>query len=702
MNRWEQDVLRFLAKSNKGVPADVLCAQLHVKKKERPRFLMTLRRMEIAGQIAQGKKGKYTYGSSLGNCLNGILISLSKGFGFVRIEGERTGAADYFVPGRSLMNALPGDRVLLLPGEDDGRGPQGVIVRILQPGNRVFTGKVFEDEKGRLRIRPDAAIRYALHAGKLAKTTNVGDKVRFCAEWKNGKLYAMIETVYGSAESARVCADAIVDACGIPTEFSDEAVSLAEQLSAAGISQTELEGREDLRDHMIFTIDGADAKDLDDAVSLESTQDGWMLGVHIADVSHYVTMGSPIDREAAERGTSVYFADRVIPMLPQALSNGICSLNAGEDKLTLSVLLEYDRSFALRGSRIVPSVIRSHVRGVYSEINDLFQETAETAVREKYASIMEPLQQMRRLADKLARDARQRGTLELYAAEAQFVLDERGEASAVFPRQIGESEGMIEQFMIAANSAVAELARKKKIPFIYRSHEHPNMEKLESLMEMVQALGLKAPLRIDDVPLSAMQDLLTDAAETPYARLVSSQLLRCMAKAKYSENPLGHYGLALKDYCHFTSPIRRYPDLSIHRILHDLLDHVPKKVLYDRYESFVRTSADLSTACEIRAMNAERDCEACYKAEYMAGHLGQSFSGVISSVSDFGFYVELPNTVEGMVRLESLKEANLRYDNVAALTDERGRQVYRVGDEFEVQVASCDVSTGRIAFVPAQ
>lgn len=702
MNRWEQDVLRYLSKSNKGVSSDALCAQLHVKKKERPQFLLTLRRMEITGQITQGKKGKYTCGSSCGNCLTGVLVSLSKSFGFVRIEGGRTGGADYFVPGRSLMNALPGDRVLLLPGEDDGRGPQGAIIRILQRGNRVLTGKVFEDEKGRMRIQPDAAVRYALHMGKSVKTAvSVGDKVRFRADWKNGRLYAVIETVYGSADSARVCADAIIDACGIPTEFSDEAVSLAEQLSAAGISKAELEGREDLRDHMIFTIDGADAKDLDDAVSLEPTKDGWQLGVHIADVSHYVTMGSPIDHEAAERGTSVYFADRVIPMLPQALSNGICSLNADEDKLTLSVLLEYDRAFELRSSRILPTVIRSKVRGVYSEINELFQETAQASVVEKYAPVMEQLKQMRRMANKLSCDAHKRGTLDLTGSEAQFVLDERGEAAAVFPRQIGEAEGMIEQFMIAANSVVAETARKKKIPFIYRIHEHPNMEKLESLMDLAQSLGLKAPLRMDDMPLSAMQALLTEAEEMPYARLISSQLLRCMAKAKYSDNPLGHYGLALKDYCHFTSPIRRYPDLSIHRILHDLLDRAPKSVLYERYESFVRISADHSTACEIRAMNAERDCEACYKAEYMAGHLGQIFSGVISSISDFGFYVELPNTVEGMVRLESLKETNLAFDNAAALVDERGRQIYRVGDEFEVQVASCDISTGRIAFVPA-
>ena len=693
-------IVRYLVRTDKAASADALAAALRVKKTERAAFLLALRQMQDKGELVRTRKGKYTLGRETGG-RRAVLLSLSDGFGFARLEES---GEDCFIPGRYLKDALPGDRVIVRLGKPDARGPQGTVVRVEERANRLLTGRLLprEKEEGRFFVQPDDSIRFPLPVRKSTLgDARPGDKVRFSAVWKDSRLMAALSGVYGSADSARVCADAIVDSMGIPSVFPDEVLAAAGRLEAAGIPPAEITGREDFRSLPVFTIDGEDAKDLDDAVSLEKTPEGWCLGVHIADVSHYVRRGAPLDEEALKRGTSVYFADRVIPMLPEALSNNLCSLHPGTDKLTLSALLYYDKKWNFQKSRLVRSVICSQVRGVYSEVNDLLNGTATAEVRDKYAPVEEELRQMHKLADKLRQDARQRGTMDLISVEARFLLDEKGAPAAIMPRITGEAEGMIEQFMIAANVAVAAMARQKKLPFIYRVHEHPNMEKLALLAETAQSLGLKTVLRTEDLPQSALRDLMEEAKETPYARLISERILRSMAKAAYSENPLGHYGLALADYCHFTSPIRRYPDLAIHRILNAYLSHQSKTALCERYGTFVRTAADASSACEIRAMNAERECEACYKAEYMAGYLGRDFTGVISSVTAFGLYVELPNTVEGMVRLESLPEEDLTFDGVAALRNRLGRAVYTIGDAMDIQVAACDISTGRITFVPA-
>ncbi len=692
-------ILRYFGRARKAASADAVMAALRLKKAERPAFLLMLKKLETEGTLVRNKKGKYVLSQEENGGVRGRILSLSKGFAFARLEES---GEDCFIAGRNLLNALPGDIVRIRLGAPDIRGPQGTVTAIEEKGGRLYIGQLLPKEEGRSYVQPDAAIRFPLQVRKSTLgDARPGDKVRFSVSFKEERPVASLVTVYGSAGSARVCADAIVDSAGIPTAFPEEALSEAEELERRGIQAEELEGREDFRDKLILTIDGEDAKDLDDAVSLENEGDGWCLGVHIADVSHYVRRDTALDKEAMNRGTSVYFADRVIPMLPEALSNGLCSLQPETDKLAMSALLYYDKDWNYRRSRVVKSVIRSRLRGVYSEVNDLFQDTATAAVREKYAPVTEALSNMRRLADKLRADGERRGTMDLISTEARFLLDEEGRPAAILPRVSGEAESLIEQFMIAANVAVAAYAREKKLPFVYRVHEHPSAEKLALLMETARTLGLKTSLKTEELPPTALRALMEEARETPYARLISERLLRSMAKAQYSPNPLGHYGLALPDYCHFTSPIRRYPDLSIHRILTDALRRVPRAKLTERYESFASASADASTACEIRAMNAERDCEACYKAEYMAGFLGRTFRGVVSSVTDFGVYVELPNTVEGMIRLESLPEEGLRFDGAAAVVDSRGRPLYTIGDEVDIQVAACDVSTGRIAFVPS-
>ena len=689
-------IFGLLKKMTKPVSSDTLCALLHVKRKERAYILLALKQMEKAGEITRDKKGRYVIAGKKAP-LRGRMLSLSDGFAFARLDDGR----DCFIPGRYLNDAMPGDIVQIEMGKPNERGPHGAVVKIEQKGERLYTGRLAE-EHGEWIVIPDRLIRFAvpLKRSKNQEYT-VGDKVRFSLQWRGEYLLATVQTSYGSADSARICADAIIDDAGIPTEFPLPVLEQAEEAARAGITESDWENREDLRDKTIFTIDGIDAKDLDDAISLEPTeQGGWILGVHIADVSHYVRYATPLDTEAIARGTSVYFADRVIPMLPEALSNGACSLNAGEDKLTFSAFMTYNSQGNCIDSRLTKSVIRSCVRGVYSEVNALFDSSASDEIQKKYQPVAEILRDMRRLADKLRKKACERGNLDLVSVETRFRLDENGVPIEVIPRVSGEAEELIEQFMIAANEQVAAFARRERIPFIYRVHDKPNKEKLAMLLQSVTMLGLKTEIKADNPTPTELRDLVEESKETPYARLISMQLLRCMAKAQYSEKPLGHYGLGLEDYSHFTSPIRRYPDLAIHRILTSYLRNKNPELITARFSKFVASASVQSSECEVRAQTAERDCEACYKAEYMSQFIGEEFDGVISSVSNFGIYVELDNSIEGMIRLEYLPQEDLEFDGMASLKDNMDRTLYKVGDPMKISVASCEISSGLVGFVP--
>lgn len=695
---WEQPILHAL--SEKEQSADALMHVLRVSKRERMGFLLQLSKLERGGRLERRKNGAFAIAAE--STMLGRLMSLSRGFGFARLDD---GSGDCFIAGRNLHGALPGDTVRLLPGPKDERGISGEVVCIVEKGARLYSGRLSENEYGVLQIEPDGFFRYPLEISRssVASTgAKLGDKVRFSAEWDGREVAAEIITSYGSADSARVCADALIDSYGIPSAFDAEVLADAAAKSAQPLDAAVLAGRRDLRGLPILTIDGSDAKDLDDAVSLEKIDGGWRLGVHIADVSHYVTPGSPVDAEAYRRGTSVYFADRVIPMLPETLSNGACSLYAGEDRLTMTAMLDFDENGEYRRSEIFPSVIRSCVRGVYSEVNDLFMGSAEESVKQKYAGVLPMLLSMRELAARLREKAAARGVLELSSAEARFLLDGQGHPVAVYPRISGEAEGMIEQFMIAANVAVARFGREQGLPFLYRVHERPSAEKLEVLADTARRLGFTVTFSPEQATPSELQELLGQAKDTPYARLISTGVLRSMAKAHYSETPIGHYGLALSDYCHFTSPIRRYPDLVVHRMLALLDAGTDKEEIRQKYAPSMPQTAEETSRCEVRAMSAERDCEACYMAEYMAGFLGRTFTGTISGVSDFGVYVELPNTAEGMVRLESLPEEGLTFDGAASLRDPLGRARYTVGDKMDIVVAACDVSAGRITFIPEE
>ena len=643
------------------------------------------------GELTQTAAGHYVRPADAG-LIAGEVVRLSRRFCFVR---PLDGSEDYYTENAVDLGALPGDLVLVKPLRRDPRGPAGAIVRIAAPGSHCTTGRVDSDEEG-LRVLCDRWTFAALPLRGGAIAVSPGQKVRVELAWHQQSVVAIPLSVYGDADSARICADALLDGFGIPTKFPPAVRRAADQCDGTVPTQ-ELETRRDLRDLPILTIDGADAKDLDDAISVARTPDGWALGVHIADVSHYVTARSAIDLEARRRGTSVYFADRVVPMLPESISNGVCSLQPNDDKRAFSALITLDTTGAIQSYQFAKSVIRSRVRGVYGEVNALFDGTADAEIRAKYAPVADTLSAARELAQILRRRAAQRGYMEFQTIESKFTLDADGKCIDVAPRTTGEAEQLIEHLMLTANEAAARLAQSHNLPFVYRTHAAPAPERLIELRKSLELMGFHADFSPEATPLE-LAALLRQARETPHSEDVSHRLLRAMAKAKYLPDPVGHYGLALADYCHFTSPIRRYADLAVHRILTDVAAGVPDAAIRRRYALFAQEAARLASETEIRAVNAERAADDCYAAEWMRGHLSEPFSGAVSGLTEHGVYVRLENSVEGLLPAAALA---LNFDG-ARYVSKPGfpRRTLSFGDRLAVQAVRADVASGEIHFAP--
>ena len=591
----------------------------------------------------------------VGEDVEATLISLSKNFGFARPDG---GGDDIFIHGSALQGALVGDKIIVGDILKDDRGPSGRVRRIVEHKPAQTTGTVSITDEG-IEFIPDNAIRYNLRMRErdLNGAKN-GDKVMASLEqdYRGDWAYASVKKVFGSGRTARVCADAIVEQYGIPHVFPQEVLDEAERVGNEPISDEEYAKRLDLRGEPIFTIDSKDAKDLDDAISVKRTDFGYTLGVHIADVSHYVKEGSAIDEEAINRGTSVYFADRVIPMLPEVLSNGACSLNAGTDKLAFSALIELDKEGHITKYDFKKTIINSKVRGVYSEVNEILDGTASEEILNKYAPVMESLMSAKELADILKANSAARGTMELDSGESKFILDENGICIDIMPRVSGEAEQLIEQMMVTANIAAAKFSLDHKLPFLYRVHGTPDPKRVEELVTLLQLVGV--PCKEIVKPNPETQDfaaILDRVRGLPCETLVSQRLLRTMEKARYSTEETGHFGLALSDYSHYTSPIRRYPDTSIHRVLSAFVEGMPAEEVRRRYAQFCETSATESSRNEIRALIAERDAEDCYMAEYMSQHIGEHFEGTVSGVTMRGVFVRLENSVEGFVSLDAFE-----------------------------------------------
>ncbi len=630
------------------------------------------------------------------------VVRINKTFGFI---GDESGK-EYFVPGKFLMGAMPGDKVMakLLP-ESGKETPECQVVSITETGFSEFSG-VVRKIGGRFCVIPDDISNEPIEISALEVPVRAGDKVlaEICFRGERHSAHrAKVTGLFGSSGKASSSAEAILYMSGIETEFPSEVLDEARQAEHRGVPDAEASRRLDLRDSVIFTIDGADTKDIDDAVSLSRTPDGWALGVHIADVSYYVKAGSALDRDAMLRGTSVYYADKVVPMLPKELSNGICSLNPNEDRLAFSCLMKIDAEGRLVSYKFSKSVIRSRVKGVYSEINTVIEclkngsEVPEELAL-KYGGITETIMLMDELAEILTANKLRRGAPQIDSPECKLIVDDNGVCVDVKKRERGRSELIIEEFMLMANTSAARLAREQGIPFVYRVHEDPAPEKVQELVETVSQMGIEVP-HFSEAKPAHLAAILEKTADLPLSPMINNMVLRSMAKAKYSDEPLGHFGLVLADYSHFTSPIRRYPDLAIHRILTDLCYNKQSiQYMQKRYKAFAAEAARISSERELTAMRAERECEDRYIAEYMSAHIGESFEGTVSSVQEYGFFVELPNTVEGLVRIDSLKDGPYDFDGKFTLM-RAGKPAYRIGDRVRVICSAADISSGQVDMV---
>ena len=628
------------------------------------------------------------------------VVKLGKNFAFVMLED---GTSDIFIPGRFTKGAMPGDDVLVekfehprVEGSDEG----AILAIPTEKNDLVGTVRRVE---GRLRFVPDdcPAITMPL-ARDCEGGAKDGDKVAVEILNRGNRQEdhrVGVAMRFGSSDEAKRCAKALLYAKDIRTRFPDKVRDEAKKFEGAEVSEKDCEGRMDLRALPIFTIDSAETKDIDDAISLTRTSDGgFELGVHIADVSNYVKPGTELDNEAFSRATSVYYADQVVPMLPKALSNGICSLNENELRLAFSCLMRLDKEGNLTDYRFVKSIIRSRVKGVYSEINALLAGTADAEIKAKYADVIDQLPAMKELYGHRARLRKERGCMDIESGEVKLILDENGRCIDVKKRTSGESESMIEEFMLLANQCAAHFARVKQIPFVYRVHEEPNAEKLERLHTLLQACGINDHFA-KDVPIpKELSAILEGVRGTPYEQIINTGMLRCMSKALYEEKPKGHYGLVLKDYAHFTSPIRRYPDLAIHRIMTDMLKGTEKETMILRYTDFAERASKQSSEREVIAMQIERKAEDCYKAEYARRHLGECYEGTISGVTQRGLFIELDNGVEGFVPASSLTPSGTSLTEGVRLTDPASGKTWSLGDKMMITIVRADVNLGKIDF----
>ncbi|MCL1832798.1 MAG: VacB/RNase II family 3'-5' exoribonuclease [Oscillospiraceae bacterium] len=620
---------------------------------------------------------------------------------------------EFFASGRDLLGAVVGDVVLFvkvaLPRETGGLH-EVKVTQVLKTSDNLLTGTIVKDnESGDLCLSPDSfGSRYPLKIASWGgNKLKEGDKVSFALKSRGAKHHlhiAEITGVYGASDNARVCVKAYLEEKRISTVFSSECEEEAADCGDV-IDAREVPNRTDLRDLPIFTIDGSDTKDIDDAVHIERTSGGYRLGVHIADVSHYVTDKSALDEEAFSRGTSVYIADLVVPMLPKALSNGICSLNPDVDRLAFSCLMEVAKSGELKSFEFKKTVIRSRLQGVYREINAILASEFPTEYDKKYAEVSEQLPIMNELAATLKKNRAGRNAPALESAETKIVCDENGKCVDVVRRESGGnavSEGIIEEFMLLANNAAARLAMQNNLPFVYRVHEEPAAEKLTRLSETLTGLGFSLPaLKPTAESLSGVLEAAKKLDESKFD-VVNMAVLRSMMKAKYSEEPLGHFGLVMKEYAHFTSPIRRYPDLSIHRILSQYVTGNDSKL--KKYGKFAHESALKSTFNEQKAVNAERDCNGFYIAEYMTSHVGEEFDGVITGMTENSIFVSLANTVEGRVSFRSTTgrfaglAGETTLENGVTLANSVTGVRYTLGDSVRVKCVSCSVPMGTVDF----
>ena len=664
----------------------------------------TLCEMEENFDIAITKKGKVVNPEEIG-IFKGTFSSGTRGrYGFVTTE-----VGEFFIPVAFSLGAIQKDTVVIKKFDMGSRyfskGNEAEVIAILERNIDKITGtfKVsYHSEKFKSAyVMPDDA-KFHTPVNISAKNfgnANDGDKV-ICQILKypsgeNDSFSGRVVEILGRSDSLEANYKAVLRENGIVEEFPDEVLKEADRVSKEPL---EINARLDLREKTIFTIDGADAKDLDDAISLDITEDGYVLGVHIADVSHYVRENTFLDKEAMQRGTSVYFTDKVVPMLPKALSNGICSLNGGVDRYALSAFMTLDKNGNILSTDIKNTIINSKVRGVYSELNDIIDNGENSPFYKKYAHILDDFHKMLDLYKVLKRKSQNKGALDLEGEESKIILNETGHPVDIVKRERGESERLIEQFMLCANEGVATYLKNAHLPCVYRIHEEPDREKIDAFTVFARNLGVDvSPMRTkNEIRPSQLSKVLESAHEVGKFDIVSSVLLRSLMKAKYSSTPKAHFGLATENYCHFTSPIRRYPDLSVHRIIKSVLSGKIDENTISKFEKFATESAIVSSENELKAIYAEREIDDLYKCVYMADRIGETFEATICSVTSFGFFARTENLCEGLVPIEYLGR-NFYFDE-KNYTLSCGNEVYSLGQSVEIRVEDADIITKRVTF----
>ena len=713
LSKFEQKILAFLKENEeRSFNVNDLSATLNYEgTKNYKKLVKALAFLERVGEIQLLPTGKFRV-ISREDTVTGTFRSNGKGYGFIHYDDEQP---DLFVPPTHVGEAMDGDtvevRILKHVDPSTGKGSEAKVEKVTERAATQLVGEFFaynqtqREESGYLGyIKPNGDYADDVKIYVLADGLHPADHTICIVKIKDyptsqrpNFMTGLVAKEVGHKDAPGVDILAILYQFGIPSEFP-EAVKEAAEAVPQVIDVAAIEGRVDLRNEVIMTIDGADAKDLDDAISLNKLADGsFELGVHIADVSHYVTQGSPIDLEALERGTSVYLTDRVVPMLPQRLSNGICSLHPNEDRLTLTCMMTINASGQVIKHSIYPSVINSSYRMTYSDVNEILD--GDDQLREQYQAIVPMLEEMAELHQILETMRSDRGALNFDAPEAKIIVDADGHPIDIELRERFVGERMIESFMLAANETVAREFTEKVYPFIYRIHEQPNLEKMERFAEFVTSFGIV--LRGDAASISPkqLQEALASVKGESFEQVVSTMMLRSMQQAKYSEEPRGHYGLAAEDYTHFTSPIRRYPDLIVHRLIHQYLKSRPTAQEVERLEERLPEIAIHSSQMERRAVDAERATDALKKAEFMLDKVGEEFDGIISSVTSFGIFIQLPNTVEGLVRLAKMTDDYYNFNQQhLLLLGERTGKVYRIGQKVKIQVASVDITERQIDF----
>ena len=643
-----------------------------------------LKELENDGKICRDNKGRYCTPEQLG-VFEGTLKGNERGFAFVIPADKQRFAGDFFIPKSSVNGALDGDKVLAAPVR--GTKDEAFIIKVIERGRKKLVGVY---ERG-IFYPDDTSMPEVIIPRNLSMNAKDGDKIlcEITAYRQSGAPTGKAVEVLGESGDFEVEELSIIRAHGLYEQFPDEVTEEAQDVSREPVLP---DGRRDLRDKLIFTIDGADTRDIDDGVSLEIVNGNYVLGVHIADVSRYVKYKSKLDREAYARGTSVYFPDRVLPMLPKELSNGACSLNEGEDRYSLSCIMTFDRDGKRTDYEICESVICSRHKMTYPDVTAICN--GDKDVCEKYADIVSTVKDMEKLCLIMEGNRKAAGGIDLDLREAKIYID--GDGEIVIPDyERGISERIIEQFMIAANEAVAEFLLKNSAPCLYRVHESPSPEKAGTLISFLKDLGINARCNADSVKPKDFQNILSQTADKPYSSVVSKVMLRSMQKARYCENNLGHFGLASSCYCHFTSPIRRYPDLFVHRAV--------KAVIHKRsgsLEKYAKNAQIAGIECSEReriADEAERDVDDLYKAVYMSDRIGETYEATVSGVTNFGVFCELDNTIEGLIPVEILPDEYYEFVPEKFLLKGKKRS-FRLGDRLRIRVDGCDFGRMRVMF----